>query len=151
MFLITLSNGLQVKVSKEDFIYLSGFNWNLSSSGYVSFEAGKKQKSMHRLIAERAGIDCQNQIDHKDGNRLNNQRGNLRAATFIENGQNHGKNKNNTSGYKGVSWDKQKEKWSARIGVNKKYVFLGCYDTKEAASFAYQLAAKKYHGEYAYN
>lgn len=87
-------------------------------------------------------------VDHIDQNPLNNRRHNLRIATQSQNGQNRGKSKQNTSGYKGVSWSGVMKKWHARIMVNGQLHLLGYFDTPEAASQAYQDAAHKYHGEF---
>lgn len=149
MKLITLSNGQQTQVSDEDFIFLSGFNWHFDGLGYAQAWIEGRQQKLHRLIAKRMGLNCQNQIDHIDGDGLNNQRENLRAATHSQNLMNTGKQSNNTSGYKGVTWQKREQKWLARIMVNNKLHDLGYYNTKEAAAFAYKIAAKKYCGEFA--
>jgi hypothetical protein len=104
---------------------------------------------MHRVIAARMGLDLSEIIDHMDGNGLNNSRSNLRAATNAQNLQNRGKQKNNTSGIKGVSWDKARSKWAAEIRSQGKRYHLGRFDTKEEAAEAYRKAAKKLHKEFA--
>jgi len=104
---------------------------------------------MHREIAKRMGLDLSNEIDHKDNNGLNNRRENLRTATHAQNNQNKGKSKNNTSGYKGVNWEKRRNKWRARIYFNKNYIHLGYFNDIEEAAKAYEKAAKKYHGKFA--
>ena len=76
-------------------------------------------------------------IDHKDQNKLNNRIDNLREATKEQNQQNRVKNKNNTSGVKGVFWDKTKNKWLVQIRANGKANHLGRYsDKSEAISVA---------------
>ena len=89
------------------------------------------------------------QIDHVNGNRSDNRIANLRLATNSENVCNRGKPKNNTSGFKGVSWNSGRRAWLATIrrkGSNKN---LGYFATREAAADAYNRAALKYHGEFA--
>ncbi len=81
-------------------------------------------------------------IDHADGNKLNNRWENLRLATTAQNTANAKLNKNNKSGFKGVSF--ANGKWQARISVN-----LGAFDTPEEASAAYMRAAKMLWGEFA--
>lgn len=149
MRLITLSNGQQTQVSDEDFIWASGFYWNIDYKKYVRTTVLQKTHRLHRLIAKRAKIDCQNQIDHIDGNPLNNQRENLRAATNIQNCRNQRKSRNNTSGYTGVSWDKECQKWCAYIYIDGKRVNLGRYNIKEAAAYVRKIAEQKYFGEFA--
>jgi len=84
-------------------------------------------------------------IDHIDGDSLNNRIENLRAVTTSQNLQNTKKRKTNKSGYKGVSWSKQRKSWIAQITVNRKCKNLGCYKTKEEAYEVYQKAAFTYH------
>jgi hypothetical protein len=102
---------------------------------------------MHRLVAARKGIT--GQVDHKDQNKLNNQRNNLRAATRSQNGANCGKQQNNTTGFKGVCWSKWAQKWQASIGVSGKVIHLGYWNSAIAAACAYNRAAHKYFGPYA--
>ena len=87
-------------------------------------------------------------IDHIDRNSLNNHIENLRESTQSQNCANKLKNKNNTSGYKGVTFCKRKKMWVAQIGVNYKRIGLGYFDTPEDASEAYIKAAKDKFGEF---
>ena len=89
--------------------------------------------------------------DHIDGNPLNNKRSNLRVCSNADNCRNRGINKNNTHGYKGVSYDGRRPHapWSARVGFNYKRVYVGNYATKEEAARAYDKKALELHGEFA--
>jgi len=89
------------------------------------------------------------QIDHKNTNRDDNWWSNLRPATNAENGFNSKKKKNNTSGYKGVFWSKQKSKWAAKINPNRKQVHLGFFTDPKDAHAAYKAAAEKMFGKFA--
>ena len=71
--------------------------------------------------------------DHEDRNELNNRKYNLRPATPQENARNHSRGRNNTSGFIGVSWNKQTLQWRADIVVNKKQIHLGLFNDKEDA------------------
>jgi len=111
-----------------------------------------KQKSIyiHTIIAERMGIDSK-KIDHKDQNPLNNQRKNLRAATNSQNQHNRGCNKNNTSGVKGVVFDKSRGKYRAQIMVEGKCHNLGRFDTVAEAAAVVQHKREELVGEFACN
>lgn len=88
-------------------------------------------------------------IDHIDHNPSNNSIGNLRIATFAENTWNSKKSKNNTSGFKGVYFSKDKNKWTSQIGANGVTKHLGYFDTAESAHEVYKQAANKLHKEFA--
>lgn len=88
-------------------------------------------------------------IDHKDGVRDNNRFNNLRKATNSQNQANRGAPINNTSGFKGVSWQVSRQKWFARIMVHGKTINLGRYDNIVDAVHAYRRAAIAVWGEYA--
>lgn len=83
-------------------------------------------------------------VDHIDCNGLNNTRDNLRIASPMQNNANAKRQKNNTSGYKGVK--ASRNKWEARITFKKKTIFLGLFNTPEEAHKAYCEAAEKYFG-----
>ena len=89
------------------------------------------------------------QIDHRCGCRICVNPAHLRLATRAENSRNQKIPKDNTSGFKGVSWDKRKGKWRAGIRANGKTLYLGCFATREQAHTAYCEAAKRFHGEFA--
>lgn len=88
------------------------------------------------------------EVDHINHNSLDNQKHNLRLCTHSENNMNKTKQKNNTSGYKGVSLEGKK--WRVRISKEGEEHYLGRFINKEDAAIAYNNAALKYHGEYAH-
>ena len=90
-----------------------------------------------------------NQIDHRDGDTSNNVINNLRISTHSQNGANRGKNKNNKSGYKGVSRNEGNNKWVVKISANGRQIYLGTFECIEEAHRVYCNAANKYHGEFA--
>lgn len=87
-------------------------------------------------------------IDHINGNPLDNRLENLRLATKTQNNMNRGATKRNTSGYKGVSWNKKDGNWQAKIRIDGRNHHIGSFNDKEAAYLAYCDYAKKHHGEF---
>jgi hypothetical protein len=88
-------------------------------------------------------------IDHINLDKSDNRWCNLREATRSQNCAHKPRNRNNTSGFKGVSWYRKYSKWVARIGVNGKGFTLGYRDTREEAAALYDDAAKKHFGMFA--
>lgn len=88
-------------------------------------------------------------IDHIDLDKMNNRPENLREATRLQNAWNKGLTKQNTSGFKGVSFHAGTGRWISQVWCEGKSNFLGRYDTPEAAALAYDAKAIELHGEYA--
>lgn len=137
-------------VDDECYPALIKYRWR-EDQGYavtnIKTERGEKKIiAMHRMILQTPeGV----QTDHVDRNGLNNLRENLRCATHSQNKANSKIPSNNTSGYKGVSWDRQKNRWLAYIKVNGKQINLLRYKDPVDAAKAYNEAALKYFGEFA--
>lgn len=147
---ITLRNGETALVDDDDFERLRSFKWYLSHGYAVSarHRKGKSRKdldrtenfAMHRLVMGNPPTEGL-MVDHIDRDRLNNQKNNLRWVSYHQNSHN---SKNPCSEYKGVS--KDGSKWIAQIKSKR----LGSFDTKKEAALAYDKAARKLFGEYAY-
>jgi hypothetical protein len=88
-------------------------------------------------------------VDHIDGNKLNNQRSNLRLCTNGENMRNKLEITSNKSGHRGVCRKKNHWKWTATIKLNKKNIHLGYFSAKKEAIAARKLAELKYFGNFA--
>lgn len=112
----------------------------------IKDESGERKKvSLHRFIMnEPVGMD----VDHINGNSLDNRRSNLRACTHAQNMQNMKLSKSNKSGYRGVYWDKQCGKWRSRFSANGKMVEVGTFHDKYEAVLAYERASTDHYGEF---
>ena len=137
-------------VDEEDFDRVSTRQWWYHNAGYaVCKTLGIKPRRvlyMHRVILN-ARED--QEVDHANGNPLDNRRSNLRLCTHSENAFNKRMMKNNTSGFKGVGWDKANQKWTAIISMNGKSIHLGRFPDAEDAALSYNEAATKYFGKFA--
>lgn len=104
---------------------------------------------LHRLIAARIGLRIDSlEVDHRDGDPLNNRRLNLRPATSAQNSQNQRLKSSNRSGQKGVSWDASRGQWFAKITVNRRQIPLGRFADLSQAAEAYSKAAALHFGEF---
>lgn len=137
-------------VDDRDYPWLSKIKWSAHKQRAGYYATCVKKGAfirMHRLIMKYPPGKV---VDHIDGNTLNNQRKNLRICTHSQNQMNIGLKKNNTSGFKGVSFDKKSNKYRAAIQKNGHKKMLGLFDTPEEAYRAYIQAAKRVHGSYAH-
>jgi hypothetical protein len=119
------------------------------NQGYMVIGINGKLYLAHRLAWLYVhGEFPENDIDHISGIKDSNFIKNLRVSTRSQNLFNRGVTKNNTSGYKGVSFDKATNKWMAKARLNGKRYYLGLFVTPEKASEAYQAFSKNNHGEF---
>ncbi len=143
--------------------------WTVATQGYVAFvdvadqgaleqwtwhvadwrkpyAVGNRRDRLHRVLMS---APKHLQVDHVNGNGLDNRRINLRLATNTQNARNQGRNITNTSGHKGVSWAKSHSKWTVRVRVGGRKLTLGYFADKERAAYEYRKAALAYFGEFA--
>lgn len=157
---VPLTRGYEAVIDAVDAHLVSGFNWyaeidGRSDGSIRSVYAVRKRRDesgnekgerLHRIIA---GATPGFEVDHKDGDGLNNRRDNIRSATTAQNQHNQRIAQHNTSGAKGVTWHRQRGKWQAQIVISKKRKYLGCFSTVSDASRAYHAAAVSAFGEWA--
>lgn len=150
---VHLTRGFISIIDAADAPLIEGHNWTANVlmgklyAGRTERGVTRRLVLMHRLII---GAQTGVQVDHKDGDGLNNRRSNLRLATYEQNMRNKGLTAANTSGLKGVHQIKSSGRWRSiiRIGGGKR-VSLGVFPTKEEAYIAYAEAAVRYHGDFA--
>jgi hypothetical protein len=147
---IRLTHGKWALVDKVEYDWLIGFQWRavrIRNTWYAhAYLLGGKGEFMHRMIT---GVGPDEQVDHRDGDGLNNRRANLRPTTRAMNQANRRKVWSRT-GYKGVRFDGERERpWRAYITVKGKQTTLGQYETAEEAARAYDRAAREQFGEFA--
>lgn len=144
--MIPLTKGAEAIVDDADYTWLSQHNWQLSHNGYAYGRVGGRVQYMHRLIL---GVASGEEIDHIDRNKLNNCRGNLRICSRAANLHNRAP-KGHTSKYKGVCFEKFTGRWLVQIRANGKRIKVGRFDNEIDAAKAYDIAAKRYHGDFAF-
>lgn len=133
---IPLTNSeLLIEVSDEDYLYLLLRGpYHLAGKGYARTNMNPCEY-LHRLVANRMGISLKVEIDHADRNKLNSKRDNLRASTRSEQMQNSGLQSNSTTGHKNISRDLRpgRKSWCVDVQRDGKRVYIGAYETLEAA------------------
>jgi hypothetical protein len=140
-------------VDDEDYEKLNSFNWHADKGRHTLYAERTKWNGksyvkfkMHRDIMQSPqGAD----VDHRDGNGLNNQRHNLRPCTRSQN-QHNRRLQGGSSVYKGVHWNKDAKKWHGTIQCNKEKFHLGLFTDEIEAAKAYDNKAKELFGEFAY-
>lgn len=152
---IPLSKGKFALVDDEDYDFLMQWKWCVNSFGYAVRSIGYKKPNgkwscktvqMHRVVMNTPdGMDT----DHRDTDKLNNQRNNLRICTRAQNKMNTNLRAGGTSGYKGVTWSKQKGKWQGYIILQGEKANLGHFACKVDAAKAYNKAALENFGKFA--
>lgn len=153
---IPLTQGMIALVDDEDYTGLARWKWyyhkgSTAKTGYAKRKHSRQdgeQKTifMHRIILN---TPPKYQTDHINGNGLDNRKENLRVATHSQNKCNAGKYQNNTSGFKGVSWRKDRKRWLAYIRLGTQRIHIGYFKDKLKAASAYNKGATKCHGEFA--
>lgn len=150
---VPLTRGFEAIIDAADAETAGRFNWYalVTKTGHTyALRALKKggdeeARLLHRLIMSApAGMD----VDHINGNGLDNRRANLRVCTHAQNMANQRIERMNSLGYRGV-YQKSRRSFRAEISVMDRKVHLGCYPTPEEAGAAYERAVRELRGEYA--
>jgi len=149
---IPLTHGFVAIIDAADHPKIAPYRWSAHWSGHRWYAARQYHDEAgrhHRLYMHRMILDAgqREQVDHENGDGLDNRRSNIRIATQSQNNANVGKRKHNTSGFKGV-WRNPRDRirpWYAKVGSHH----LGCFATPEEAARAYDGVARERFGEFA--
>jgi hypothetical protein len=141
---IQLTRNQVALIDDEDYVLISQYNWYYNDGYAKAYHKGKRLR-MHRIILNAK----KQQVDHRNRNRLDNRKCNLRLCTLKENNRNINMRKDNTSGYKGVSLDKTTGHWKPLVYVDGKAKTCGQFKDKHHAALAYDLWATFFHKEFA--
>lgn len=144
-----------IQVDDEDYDrVMEAGPWHVEPSGSTYYatrnvvkDGRRTTQKLHRFIL--GDVCIGKHVDHIDSNGINDQRSNLRVCTHAENLRNRGAQKDNTSGFKGVSRHKTTQRWRASINIDGKWRHLGLFDTPEEAYAVYCEAAVRLHGQFA--
>lgn len=140
---IQLTKGKVTIVDDEDFDFLSQWKWHFKGKGYAY---NWKMKSLHRLLLT---PPVGKFIDHKNGDKLDNRKSNLRISTISQNMMNSLPRGGSFAGLKGVTADKG-GKWRASINLDGRNITLGRFFTKQGAALAYKVISILEYGEFSY-
>lgn len=150
---IQLTQGKVTLVDDDVYEWASKFKWCVNRIGrnwYAIRNNARGTKPGSSLLhREILNAPAEMGVDHINNDGLDNRRSNLRLASKIENARNMQVSSLNTSGFKGVVWNKQKNKWMARLSDKGKQIHLGFYVEIEDAARAYDEGARKYFGDFA--
>lgn len=141
-------DGMFAIVDAEDYERLSVYAWCLHSGGYAFRNLPKHERDVVLMHREVVGAVEGQRVDHRNRDKLDNRKENLRFCTVSQNGGNMAKHDDNPSRYKGVSHGRA-GKWRARIRCGERAIQLGTFDTQEEAAAAYDAAARRLFGDFA--
>jgi hypothetical protein len=148
--LFEYKNGeLYWKIARSNFIKIGQKAGCLQKNGYVYVNIDCKPKLAHRIIFMMQKGYLPTFLDHIDGNRSNNKIENLRPATNSQNKWNAKIRNDNSSGIKGITWEKKRNKWRASCNKNGKRHDAGFFDSLEDAKKAIQILRSSIHGNFA--
>lgn len=152
---LPLSNSTEVAIIDGEDRDLLEHPWHIDTGGYIRSNSASSNmlpgRRLHQVILARMLGATLGVIepDHRNGNRLDNRRSNLRPATRAQNTQNTRGDAYSFSKYKGVTLDKRTNRWRAKASSGRKYVQLGMFATEREAAEAYDTWARQNHGEFA--
>lgn len=151
--MIELSQGKYAEIDEADLYLVMQYRWHAMKGGKNFYaltnvrkpDGSRTMLSLHRLLVKPGVLH----VDHRNGDGLDNTRGNLRVCTHKENQSNKQLRSDNTSGFKGVYWHKSPSTWRAQIYINGANKNLGSFATALDGALKYDAAAVEEYGEFA--
>lgn len=154
VFKVKLPNGYATLIDWDDRELMDWFTWWGAKDKHVTYVRAQicRKGVMHNLSLHRLIMSAGNGmvVDHINRNGLDNRRINLRVCSATENKRNAKASNGCVSGFKGVCWNKDNQKWQACISLDGKKIWLGYHATEIGAAIAYDKAALKYHSKFAW-
>ncbi len=145
---VPLADGPYALIDDDDAIEVSRHSWRSHKGRNTMYAINGSGQSLHRLVMRNTLCDGF-LVDHVNGDGLDCRKGNLRTATKQQNQANRkGAQSNSSSGIRGVSWDKSREKWAVNVAKGGRSFFRGRFHTLEQAKAAWREAAKAAYGEF---
>jgi frataxin-like iron-binding protein CyaY len=142
---VPLTNGGIALIDEEDYERITARKWYRTPEGYAKATDHTDPRWMHSYV-----LRTFEEVDHRDGHKLDNRKQNLRITTRNDNVQNSAKRGiNPTSRYKGVHFNKQTKKWISQICIDYKITHLGSFDDEIDAAKAYDVAVLEARGSHA--
>ena len=146
MISIDVGRGAIAFIDADDFPHVGRYTWRVRDDGYVQrtwmSQYTMRHELLHRFVMNAGPGEL---VDHRNGDRWDCRKENLRVATLSQNAANRASLAGRT--WKGIF--QHGETWKARIKVDQQSIYLGCFSTPEEAALAYDIAAKKLFGEFA--
>jgi len=149
----TPTPGIEAIIDAADAHLVDAHRWRVRPQGkliYIHtrtlYRGKKRTVLLHQMIM--GGSTRERQIDHINGNPLDNRRCNLRFATPLQNSWNTRKREGLLSKYKGVTLHKKTGKWQSQIKLAGTSIYLGLYETEALAHEVYAAVAREFHGEF---
>lgn len=135
-------------IDKNDYERVKNVCWHMDAHGYILGCVNGKEVRLHRFLTKCPETEI---VDHINQNKADNRKCNLRIVNHSQNNMNKPMQKNNTSGFVGVNYNKKNRKWTSFIAVNSRQIYLGSFENIQDAAEARKKAEAKYFGAFSFS